>query len=309
MQKPSAGDVPAPKPEAPDDRDIRRLVGRLWSPRKAVRETAAAELAELGPDAINAVYRRFRLADDRWAWQVGPLSLVCGCAYTLMRVTGVPESTLLGPVFLVLNAVGWLRFNRAMSAWGGLAHATAKVRSPDLIEVLLEVAGFRGGPGDGGDALAEALALADTERLGHLDNRCMANVRALMANTRDRRLVLALLDLCARVGDSRELGAVRGLCRKGTVVYSPCSVDAEVNEAAERARAAIEVRLAATPQARRLVRPASAPADGSAVLLRPAHGVPTSDEDRLLRPVGAESADVAAATDAAEAELEQRGGA
>jgi hypothetical protein len=308
MPKPSAGDVPAPKPEAPDDRDIRRLVGRLWSLRKAVRETAAAELAELGPDAINAVHRRFQQDRVRLAWSLLAVYLIAGTGYVLTRVAGFAHASPAGWL-LVCNALGLVAHVRLYAAMNGLGCAAATVPSPDLIELLTQVSADPWRPGAWGDALAEALALADTERLGHLDNRCMARVRALMANSRDRRLVLALLDLCARVGDSRELGAVRGLCRKGPVVYAPCSVDAEVNQAAERARAAIEVRLAATPQARRLVRPASAPADGSAVLVRPAHGVPTGDEDRLLRPVGAESAEVAAATDAAEAEQGQRGGA
>jgi hypothetical protein len=284
---------------------------RSW--RKPVREAAAAELAELGPDAINAVYQQFRRYEKFNAWKAVALVVVLCSAYVLFRVTHSPVDALLGFEYLVLGPLVWLQYHTAREAWRGLLCAASPVRSPDLIGVLVHVALLSGWHSDGG-ALTDAVAAAEAEHLALLDNRCMAGVRALMANSRDRRLVMALLELCARVGDSRELPAVRGLCRKGRVVSAACSGDPEVNQAAERARAAIEARLAATPEARKLVRPAAAPADGSAILLRPAHSVPVGDEGRLLRPVGANGNEAAPATDSAEAEQasvqqEQRGGA
>ncbi|MCX6359657.1 MAG: hypothetical protein NT029_07630 [Armatimonadetes bacterium] len=301
------------RPEAPDDQQIRRLVRRMRSWRRPVREAAAAELAELGPDAINAVHRQFQQITSRPEWRMIMAMSMILCVQCWFHVTGVRLPVWIFPAYMGVNALGTVASIRAGLAWAVLASAATKLRWPGQVSVLLDACVFGSQAPPAVAALADALAAADAGDLAQLDNRCMARVRSLMANSQDRRLVMALLELCAEVGDSRELRAVRGLCRKGKVLSAACSGDPEVNQAAERARAAIEARLAATPEARRLVRPAAAPSDGSAILLRPAHSVPVGDEDRLLRPVGAEANEAAPATDSAEAEQasvgqEQRGG-
>jgi hypothetical protein len=93
----------------------------------------------------------------------------------------------------------------------------------------------------------------------------------------DERLVLAILDAFAKVGDGRVLRDVeRAMAR----FQSP-----SLTAVAERTLAAIRARIAAVNDAAHLLRPALSPEED--VLLRPAIGPGEADADVLLRPAEA----------------------
>jgi len=92
-------------------------------------------------------------------------------------------------------------------------------------------------------------------------------------------LAHASLDALDKIGDESDLPTLRKLATNRLRFR-----DRLVASAAQVCIESVEARVEAERERTTLLRPAAAPDDQSAVLLRPAHGIHTDDENKLLRP-------------------------
>ena len=93
-------------------------------------------------------------------------------------------------------------------------------------------------------------------------------------------LMVAILQALARIGDMNALKPIENLAKGFAASREGKRVKAE----AETCRIQLETLKARTEMSQKLLRPTAAPKDGSA-FLRPAHGLPGTEDSALLRSV------------------------
>lgn len=263
--------------------DVAQIVSQLNSRNKAVRETAAESIKQMGPDAIDTLLAILAQEAQKRKKR----------RHIMLGVTGGYVTLMLGLSILTHNHIF---VNMVGSMSGTVAAASAATKTQKSLSYVLtqfedtRLVGVLAEALEYGDndlrRLVEPLLSRVLPRLqasdAHLLNKEQRDCLNRALKGKNKALVLAILQAYQQVGDARAISAVKRLVNgEGRL-----GRDAEVRQAARECLPFLEMKEAQEKNSRQLLRASSnleAAQAAPDMLLRPASGVIETEPEQLLR--------------------------